>query len=103
MQFLTLSVILCFVSCIAFAVVVLVFNANGIDVSDSLIEWFFKVFGVEFAAAAAIRISKYTIEKAKTKDKIKLIKENDLPLDKEDLTVSDDEDYDFEDGTVFYG
>ena len=94
MNFLKVSVVLSFVSCLAFAVVCIVLNYMGIDISDTLIEWFFKVFGVEFAATASIQIVKYSIKKAQVKDKLSLIKENGLEVEKKDLEVSKSNDYD---------
>ena len=93
MNFLKASIILSFASCLIFAGVCIVLNCLGIEVSDTLIEWFFKVFGVEFAAAAAVRMSKYIIEKQKVKDKVALIKENNLEVEKEDLETSKSDQY----------
>jgi hypothetical protein len=88
MKFLTLSVILSFAACLVFAAVCLILNCLGYTVSDTLIEWFFKVFGVEFAAAAAIKISNHIIKKDEIKDRIRNIKENNLEVEKKDLTPS---------------
>ena len=93
MKFLTLSVIISLILCVLFTGVVIALECMGIEVSDTLIQYFFTVFGVEFAATAAIKISKHTIEKQKVKDRVEQIKENNLPLEKEDLKTSDNDDY----------
>lgn len=93
MKFLTLSVIVSLILCVLFTGVVIVLECMGVEVSDTLIQYFFTVFGVEFAATAAIKISKHTIEKQKVKDRVEQIKENNLPLEKEDLKTSDNDDY----------
>lgn len=93
MKFLTLSVIISLILCVLFTGVVIALECMGIEVSDTLIQYFFTVFGVEFAATAAIKISKHTIEKQKVKDRIEQIKSNNLPLEKEDLKTSDNDDY----------
>ena len=97
MKFLTVSVILSFLACIAFTVVCLVMTRNGYEVSDSLIQWFFTTFGVEFAAAAAIRISKHRIQEVEIDEKINRIKENGLEVSKSDLKASSDNDYYYND------
>lgn len=93
MKFLTLSVIISLILCVLFTGVVIALECMGVEVSDTLIQYFFTVFGVEFAATAAIKISKHTIEKQKVKDRLEQIKENNLPLEKEDLKTSDNDDY----------
>lgn len=93
MKFLTLSVIISLILCVLFTGVVIALECMGVEVSDTLIQYFFTVFGVEFAATAAIKISKHTIEKQKVKDRVEQIKENNLPLEKEDLKTSDNDDY----------
>ncbi len=93
MKFLTLSVIISLILCVLFTGVVIALECVGIEVSDTLIQYFFTVFGVEFAATAAIKISKHTIEKQKVKDKIEQIKENNLTVEKEDLRQDSSDDY----------
>ena len=107
MKFLTVSVILSFLACIAFTVVCLVMTRNGYEVSDSLIQWFFTTFGVEFAAAAAIRISKHRIQQTEIDEKLNRIKENGLEVSKSDLKPNDNDyyynDYDYTEGTDSVG
>ena len=102
MNFLKISVISSFIACLIFTVVCLVMNWLGHDVSDTLIQWFFTVFGVEFAATAAIKITKHTIKKKEIEDRLDKIKENNLEVEKSDLNQSDDNDYTYE-GDEYYG
>lgn len=90
MKFLTVSVVLSFFVCVVFTVVVIVCNCLAIEISDTLIQWFFTVFGVEFAAAAAIKISKHTIERQKIKERVQMIKDEGLEVEKSDLSESPD-------------
>lgn len=104
MGFLTLSVCSCFVVLIVYAIVVLVFNFNGIEVSDTLTQYLFTVFGVEFAAAAAIQITKYRIKKNTRDDNVEQLKKNNIPPEKGDVTVTDPGEYDESDyGGFTYG
>ena len=93
MKFLTLSVIISLILCVLFTGVVIALECMGIEVSDTLIQYFFTVFGVEFAATAAIKISKHTIEKQKVKDRVENIKNNGLKVEKVDLKTDDTIDY----------
>lgn len=104
MHFLTISVTASFAVCLAFAVVVVVCNCRGIEISDTLIQWFFTMFGVEFAATAAIKISKHTIRKQEIKEKIENIKREGLTVDKKDLDQKSGYEYgdydDYDDGSL---
>lgn len=102
MNFLKVSVALALLACLIFTVVVLIMNERGVEVSDTLIQWFFTVFGVEFASTAAIKIAKYRIKKQETEDKIETLKQNDLPIDKTDIGSPESDEYEYDDNT-FYG
>ncbi len=105
MNFLKASVILSFIACLTFTVVCLVMNRFGYEVSDTLIQWFFTVFGVEFAAAAAIRITKYQIKKQEQKDYLESLKANNFDIEKSDIVSTDSNSYDYNDynGDDYYG
>lgn len=90
---LTWFVISDFIICILFAIVVLVYNYKGIEVSDALIQYFYTFFGLEFGATAAIKISKSVIANKEVEERIKKAKENNLPVEKADLKPTDDIDY----------
>ena len=97
MKFLTISVIASFVVCLIFAGICLVLGVFGHEVSDTLIRCFFSVFGLEFGAAAAIKISKHQIKKQEVKFGIDNIKANNLELTKDDVKIKNTnelEDYD---------
>lgn len=98
MKFLTVSVIASLILCVLFTITVLILNCMGIEVSDTLIQYFFTVFGIEFSATAAIKISKHIVDRQKVKDKIDLLKENNLEIEKSDLST-DENSYD---DTVYY-
>ncbi|MBO7462051.1 MAG: hypothetical protein J6T96_05600 [Bacteroidales bacterium] len=104
MKFLTAAVVVSFVACLIFTAVCIILNCVGYEVSDTLIQWFFTVFGVEFAASAAIKISKHTIKKQEIKEKVENILSNNLELDKNDLNNNSSsngfDDYDVYDETM---
>lgn len=99
---LTWFVVANYIVCIAFAVVVLVYDYKGIMVNDTLIQSFYMAFGTEFGATAAIMIFKTIIKRDAKNEKIKDIKENNLTLDKSDLNQTDNNDY-YESGGTYYG
>lgn len=103
MKFLTLSVVLSFIACLIFTVVIIVCNCLGVEISDTLIQWFFTVFGVEFAAAAAIKISKHTIEKQTIKERVQMIKDEGLEVEKSDLTDNSDNEMYYDTGEYDMG
>ena len=97
MKFLTASVVASFVVCLIFAAVCVILGVLGFEVSDTLIRCFFSVFGLEFGAAAAIKISKHQIKKQEIKFGMDNIKENGLELTKDDVKIKNTnelEDYD---------
>lgn len=85
MNFLTISVILCFAICIIFTVAIIVLSCFGYEIPETLIQYFFMTFGLELGATAAIKISKYAINKKELQNKIKLFKEYGFELTKEDV------------------
>ncbi len=107
MKFLTVAVIASFIVCLIFAAVCIVLGVFGYEVSDTLIRCFFSVFGVEFGAAAAIKISKHQIKKQEVKLGLENMKENDLEITKEDVKINssgqleDYNGYDSYDGSAF--
>lgn len=98
---LTWFVITDFLICITFTVVVLVFNHKGIEVSDTLIQYFFTFFGLEFGATAAIKITKSVVKAKERSDLVKDIKDNNLEVEKQDITKTENE-YDYSEGE-YYG
>ena len=93
MKFLTVSVILSFIACLGFTTVCIILSCLGYTVSDTLIQWFFTVFGVEFATAGAIQIVKYRVKKQEVQDYIEELKQNGFELSKTDFKAKNNDDY----------
>jgi len=57
----TSQIIVCFSFALAlvFVITVLIFSANSLVVPDTLIEWFFKFFGLELISLSGIKVSKH--------------------------------------------
>lgn len=102
MKFLTLSVIASFLVCLIFGTVCIVLGVLGYEVSDTLIRCFFSVFGLEFGAAAAIKISKHQIKKQEVKFGIENMKENNLEITKDDVKIKNTNEFDSYDGYDSY-
>lgn len=95
MGFLSFMVILSLVSCLIFTVTTIVLSCMGITIPDTLIQYFFITFGVEIGSTATIRIAKYFVNKTEVSDKVKLKKENDMPLESQDFNPPSDIDNTF--------
>lgn len=93
---LTWFVITDFLICITFTIVVLVYNYKGVEVSDTLIQYFFTFFGLEFGATAAIKIAKSVVKAKERSDLVQDIKDNNMEVEKQDLTKTGN-DYDYDD------
>ena len=92
MGFLSLIVISSLVSCWIFTGIVIGLSCVGITIPDVLIQYYFITFGVELGATAMIQIVKYFIEKTEVCNKIKLKKENNIPLESADFDTSENAD-----------
>ena len=57
----TTEIIVCFafVMCLTFTVVVMILSIEGVETNDTLIEWFFLLFGMELIGLSGIKISKH--------------------------------------------
>ena len=102
MKSLSRAVIASFLICIAYTVTALIFTVKGYEISDTLTQYFFLTFGIEFAATASIKIAKTVIKSKETQERIDRLKENNLPVEKADLKDSDN-DYDYDGGNTYYG
>ena len=102
MKSLSRAVIASFLICIAYTITALIFTVKGYEISDTLTQYFFLTFGVEFAATASIKIAKTVIKSKEKDEQIDRLKENNLPVDKADLKDSDD-DFDYTNGGSYYG
>lgn len=101
MKSLSKAVIASFLICIAYTVTALVMTVKGYELSDTLTQYFFLTFGIEFAATASIKIAKTIIKSKETDERIDKLKQNNLPVEKADLKDSTDNDYDYTDGGVY--
>lgn len=102
MKSLSRAVIASFLICIAYTITALVMTVKGYEISDTLTQYFFLTFGVEFAATASIKIAKTVIKSKEKDEQIDRLKRENLPIDKADLKDSDT-DYDYDGGTQYYG
>lgn len=101
MKSLSKAVIASFLICIAYTITALIFTVKGYEISETLTQYFFLTFGIEFAATASIKIAKTVIKSKETDERIEKLKQNNLPVEKADLKNSADNDYDYSDGGVY--
>lgn len=101
MKSLSRAVIAAFSVCIIYTITAVILAIKNIYLPDTLTQYFFMTFGIEFAAAASIKIAKSVVKSKETDDKIKRIKDNNLGVEKKDLSQSDN-DYDYS-GGEYYG
>jgi hypothetical protein len=102
MKSLTKAVIASFLICIGYTVTAVVLAVRGVYLPDTLTQYFFITFGVEFAATASIKIAKSIISGRETDERIRRIKEENLEVDKKDIAPKDNDYTDYE-GGQFYG
>lgn len=90
-KFLSLMVILSLLLCVLYGIVAIIFQyETGGELSPTLTENWYKVFGIEIAGTTIIYIVKRVSKYLEIKDKIKLKKENGIEITKEDFgNVSD--------------
>lgn len=66
MRFMKRILVFCFVVMIAFSIVAVVYQCvTGQELSPTLIQWYYTVFGVELAASALLKIAEIRKEKKK--------------------------------------
>lgn len=79
--------------CVLYGVIAVAFQAiTGLELSPTLTDKWYLVFGTELAAAAFIQITKLCTNKIKLKNKIEYMKENDIKLEREDFAESKEDD-----------
>ena len=106
MKGLTKAVIASFVMCAIYAAVAIALTVKGYEVNDTLTQYFYLTFGIEFGAAAAIKIAKHITKETETERRIRRIKREGLPVEKADLkekTGNTYEDYYDEGDDHIYG
>ena len=102
MKSLSRAVIASFVICIGYTITALILSVKGYQISDTLTQYFFMTFGIEFACTASIKIAKSIIKSKETDETITRLKENNLPIEKADIKQSDNE-FDYDDNGGIYG
>lgn len=86
MDFLKIIVVLSIVLCIAGGIVSVFFQAiTGVELSPTLIDKWYTVFGLELGASALIQVTKIMTDEIKRRNKIKHMKENDIKLERSDF------------------
>lgn len=102
MKSLSRAVIASFTVCIIYTVTAVILEIRGVQLSDTLTQYFFLTFGIEFAAAAGIKIAKTVIKNKEMQERIQTLKDEGLPVEKTDLKDGS-EDYDYTNGGSYYG
>lgn len=93
MKGLTRAVLASFVMCAIYAAVAIALTVKGYELSDTLTQYFYLTFGIEFGASAAIKIAKHITKDVETERRIRRIKREGLPLEKADLKEKTDNTY----------
>ena len=101
MKSLSKAVIASFLICIAYTITALIFTVKGYEISETLTQYFFLTFGIEFAATASIKIAKTIIKSKETDERIDKLKQNNLPVEKTDLKDGTETDYDYDGGQIY--
>lgn len=66
MRFMKRILVFCFVVMIAFSIVAIAYQCvTGQELSPTLVQWYYTVFGVELAASALLKIAEIRKEKKK--------------------------------------
>lgn len=66
MRFMKRILVCCFLAMIVFSIIAIVYQCvTGQELSSTLIQWFYTVFGVELAASALLKIAEIRKEKKK--------------------------------------
>ena len=85
-NFLKNTVIVSLSFCVVYGVIAVIFPAiTGSELSPTLTERWFTVFGVELLATMVIQITKLIVDRSKLEHKIKILKENGIEITREDL------------------
>lgn len=91
MKFLEKVVISSLVLCVVYAVVAIVFQAlTGSELSSTLTERWYTVFGIELLSTAVITTAKTIANKTNIINKIELMKQNGIMPEREDFSDSVD-------------
>lgn len=104
LNFLSIMVIISLALCVLFGIIGVIFQAaTGQELSPTLVENWFKVFGTEIAATGIIYIVKRITSIWRVEDKIKLKKDNGFELKESDFGMSNEDVYDSPEVNELFG
>lgn len=84
MKFLKRTVLLSLLACLLFTTVVISLSIFDVELPDTLIQYFFVVFGTELAATSFIKIADTVLKRAQVKSKIEDMKKDGITPERED-------------------
>ncbi len=93
MKFLKRTVLLSLLACLLFTAVVILLSIFGVTLPDTLIQYFFVVFGTELAATSFIKIADTVLKRAQVKAKIEDMKKDGITPEREDYRPDSEFDY----------
>lgn len=93
MKFLKRTVLLSLLACLLFTAVVILLSIFGVELPDTLIQYFFVVFGTELAATSFIKIADTVLKRAQVKSKIEDMKKDGITPEREDYDTDSKIDY----------
>ncbi|MBE6311491.1 MAG: hypothetical protein E7080_10650 [Bacteroidales bacterium] len=95
MKFLSLIVIASIALCVIGGIIAVTFQAiTGVELSSTLIDRWFTVFGVELGAAALIQITKIVTDELKRRNRVNHMKENGIEPKRSDFNNGENNYYD---------
>lgn len=98
MKFLSSVVIVSLVLCVIYGITAVFFQAvTGEELSPTLTDKWFTVFGIELLATAIIQITKTIVTNLKMRNKIEYMKQNGLNPKHSDFNSSEDSGYYYND------
>lgn len=90
MRFLKHTVVLALIACLLFTVTVIALSICCVTVPDTLIQYFFVVFGTELAATSFIKIADTVVKRAAVKSKIEDMKKDGITPERSDYKADSD-------------
>lgn len=93
MKFLKRTVLLSLLACLLFTAVVILLSIFGVSLPDTLIQYFFVVFGTELAATSFIKIADTVLKRVQVKAKIEDMKKDGITPEREDYRSDSEFDY----------
>lgn len=101
-KFLSIMVIASLLLCIAFGAVAILFQwITGTEISPTLTEKWFQVFGIEIAGSTLIYIVKRVTSIWRVQDRIELKKKEGFELKESDFDLNESQDYFVHDDPIY--